>query len=224
MERDEVIDILTAHAGEIRAMGVTRLALFGSIARGEAGPDSDVDLLVDIDKRRRFSLLDLAGLRLYFRDLLSREVEVTTRAGLKPFLMDNILAEAVEIYPKPRKPSNPVKGTGMAKRSPRQRLQDILDAIIATDGFVSAKTFDDFRTDMMLRQAVERNVEIISEASRHLPEELTAMHDTVPWCNIRDIGNILRHGYEIVDQQITPYNPNFAGHASVVSQFEICRG
>ncbi len=97
MRRDEAIDILKTHAGQIRARGVTRLALFGSTARDEARSDSDVDVLVDIDEARKFSLIDLSALRLYLCDILGREVEIAERPYLKPYLKDGILADAVEV-------------------------------------------------------------------------------------------------------------------------------
>jgi len=53
----------------------------------------------------------------------------------------------------------------------------------------------------MLRDAVERGIEIISEASRHLPEDLKAEHPEVPWRSAAGIGNIIRHGYDVVDDQ-----------------------
>ena len=53
----------------------------------------------------------------------------------------------------------------------------------------------------MLRDAVERGIEIISEASRHLPEDLKAEHPEVSWRNAAGIGNIIRHGYDVVDDQ-----------------------
>ncbi len=97
MDRDDAIRILGEHAEEIRAKGVTRLALFGSTARNEARASSDIDVLVDIDEGRKFSLIDLAGLRLYLCDILGHEVEITERGNLKPFLKDDILAEAVDV-------------------------------------------------------------------------------------------------------------------------------
>ncbi len=61
LTREETTRVLGAHEAELRARGVTRLAVFGSTARNEARPDSDVDLLVDIDWRRKFSIFDWAG-------------------------------------------------------------------------------------------------------------------------------------------------------------------
>ncbi len=97
MNRDHAVLILNEHAEELRAKGVTRLALFGSTARNEARAASDIDVLVDIDGGRKFSLIDLAGLRLYLCDILGAEVEIAERGNLKPFLKDDILAEAVEV-------------------------------------------------------------------------------------------------------------------------------
>jgi nucleotidyltransferase-like protein len=60
-DRERVLRVLRAHEAEIRARGVTRLCLFGSMASGEARPQSDVDPLADIDRRSKSSLIDLVG-------------------------------------------------------------------------------------------------------------------------------------------------------------------
>ena len=98
MTKDEAIRILEAHAQEIRARGVTRLALFGSVVRDEADQTSDVDVLVDIDRNTKFSLIDRSGLRLYLCDILGTEADLAIRDSLKPFLKDAILDEAVEVF------------------------------------------------------------------------------------------------------------------------------
>lgn len=64
------------------------------LTRDEARPDSDVDIPVTIDDSRKFSLVDLAGLRLDLCDTLGRDVDIVERDYLKPFLRDAILAEA----------------------------------------------------------------------------------------------------------------------------------
>lgn len=88
-------------------------------------------------------------------------------------------------------------------RTARQRLQDILDAIRRIERFTRDKSFEDFMADEMLRDAVERNVERISEASRGLPPELTAVYPDIPWRAVADIGNVLRHAYDDVDDAQT---------------------
>lgn len=84
-KREEIIRIAARR-------GATNVRVFGSVARGEARPDSDVDLLVDLEKGR--SLLDHAGLMADLEDLLGRRVDVATTAGLRDRLRSHVLAEA----------------------------------------------------------------------------------------------------------------------------------
>lgn len=75
-----------------RAHGALSLRVFGSRARGDAGPDSDLDLLVTLEPGR--SLLDLVAIKQDLEDLLRLPVDVVTEAGLSPYLRDAVLAEA----------------------------------------------------------------------------------------------------------------------------------
>lgn len=75
--------------------GASNLRVFGSVARGEATPSSDLDLLVDLEPGR--SLVDLGGLLMDLSELLGVEVDVVTEAGLKPRVRDRVLAEAVPL-------------------------------------------------------------------------------------------------------------------------------
>ena len=97
MQSDHAIAILRAHAEELRAQGVIRLALFGSLLRDDAGEDSDVDLLVDLDPEHQLSLIDFAGLRLRLSDLLGRDVDLVLRDKLRPHLRKTILDEARDV-------------------------------------------------------------------------------------------------------------------------------
>ncbi len=202
LTRDEAMRILREHEPEIRAQGVTRLALFGSTVRDEARPDSDVDLLVDIDWQHKFSLLDWAGLELFLRDLLGREVEVTMRRNLKPFVKGNILADAVEVFPLLGRRLSEQEGIRMPVHRARQHLQDIIDSIAEIDSFVSGKSYNDYLSSALLSRGVERDIEIISEASRRIPADLIAQHPQIPWHQITAIGNILRHAYRTIDSSI----------------------
>ena len=74
-----------------------------------------------------------------------------------------------------------------------ERLRHIRDAIATIQEFIRGRNFSDYSRDRMLRDAVERNVERLSEAVRHLPAELTARRPDIPWRQIADIGNVLRH-------------------------------
>jgi predicted nucleotidyltransferase len=84
-KRQEIIQIAARH-------GATNVRVFGSVARGEARPDSDVDFLVNLEANR--SLLDLARLLRELQTLLNRPVDVVTEAGLRPRLRPQVLKEA----------------------------------------------------------------------------------------------------------------------------------
>lgn len=75
--------------------GASNIRVFGSVARGEAREDSDVDLLVDLEEGR--SILDHAGLMVDLQDLLGRRVDVATPDALRQRIRDRVLAEAVPL-------------------------------------------------------------------------------------------------------------------------------
>ncbi|MEP7352385.1 MAG: nucleotidyltransferase domain-containing protein [Acidobacteriota bacterium] len=75
--------------------GALHLRLFGSIARGEDRPDSDLDLLVDLEPGR--SLLDLIAIKQDLEDLLHRPVDVVTEASLSPYMREAVLKEALTL-------------------------------------------------------------------------------------------------------------------------------
>ncbi len=90
----------------------------------------------------------------------------------------------------------------MKKRSIVARLDDILGSIRLVAGAVRGATFEKFSSDQLYRFGIERAVEIISEASRHIPDEYKQRHPEIPWRNIKVIGNVLRHEYDHVDLAI----------------------
>jgi len=75
--------------------GAHNLRIFGSVARDEAGPKSDVDVLVAFEPKR--TLLDVAGFELGLEDLLGCEVDVVEEGGISPYMEERILAEAVPL-------------------------------------------------------------------------------------------------------------------------------
>ena len=98
MNRDDAIRLLKAAEPELRARGVTALALFGSTARNEAGPDSDVDVLIDLDMARQPSLVDFCGTRLLIEDQLGCRTDLTLRDNLRPAYRLEIEAEAIPVF------------------------------------------------------------------------------------------------------------------------------
>ena len=85
MTRDEVLTTLRQHAPELQAEGIVHLGLFGSTARNEATPDSDVDLMAEYDPGKRLSLLGICRLEYQISDLLGAKVDLCGRHTLKPF-------------------------------------------------------------------------------------------------------------------------------------------
>ena len=88
------------------------------------------------------------------------------------------------------------------KRSVVLRLTDILDAIGTAEEVIEPLTFEEFRRDRAKRFSVERSIEIVSEASRHIPEAAKRDFPEIPWPEIAAIGNLIRHDYRRIDDRI----------------------
>jgi uncharacterized protein with HEPN domain len=83
----------------------------------------------------------------------------------------------------------------MAGHDPATRLADIIEAAERLRQLLADTPLDRFDTDWQMQWLVERGIEIISEASRHLPDDLKARHPHIPWRKVAGIGNVLRHDY-----------------------------
>lgn len=97
------------------------------------------------------------------------------------------------------------------------RLHDIIDAIEQIDLLLAERTFEDMQADRILRAAFERFLEILSEASRHIPSEMKQQAPEMPWPRIADIGNHIRHAYHRVDAEIL-WNLHADGHLAELKQ------
>jgi predicted nucleotidyltransferase len=95
MNKDEVISKLRAHERELKAAGIVRLAVFGSVARGDNSPESDVDLLADFDKTKHYTLLTMGRLENRLTDLLGTKVDLSSPEWLKESVKNQVLREAV---------------------------------------------------------------------------------------------------------------------------------
>jgi predicted nucleotidyltransferase len=93
MTREQVIERLAEARPELATLGVRSLDLFGSVARGESGPDSDVDLLVDFD--RPIGLFHFFRVQRRIEEILGAKVDLVMRDAVKRQLRDRIFAEAV---------------------------------------------------------------------------------------------------------------------------------
>ena len=102
MRRAEALRRLAEHREELAALGVESLTLFGSVARDEAGPDSDIDLLVEFDPTVSAGLFKLFDVREYLEGILEASVDLGMPDGLKPRVRDRVLKEAVRVFPGPK--------------------------------------------------------------------------------------------------------------------------
>jgi len=95
---NSVLDTLRTHESELRRLGVSHAAVFGSVARGEDGPQSDIDVLVELNQDRPLGVFEYARVQLYINEILNGVSDVVNRRTLKPLLRDSILRDAVHAF------------------------------------------------------------------------------------------------------------------------------
>jgi predicted nucleotidyltransferase len=98
MNSSEALETLRRSEHDLRARGVRRAAVFGSVARGESRPDSDVDIMVEINPEAHFTVFDYAGLKDYIASLFDGPVDVVNRDGLKPYVRPTATVDAIYAF------------------------------------------------------------------------------------------------------------------------------
>ena len=93
MKRDQILVLLKRHRRQLKKYGIHSLSIFGSVARDQALPNSDIDILVDFEKP--VGLFEYARLKLYLESVLGREVDLVTPEALRKELREDILREAI---------------------------------------------------------------------------------------------------------------------------------
>jgi uncharacterized protein len=96
--KQDAIDVLRRHQDDLRAHGIIHAALFGSVARGDAGPQSDVDILIELDPDLSLDIFAYAGLKRYVAELFQGPVDVINKEALKPYLRQPVSADAVYAF------------------------------------------------------------------------------------------------------------------------------
>lgn len=103
MTRDEVIAAIRKNADAIKGKGVSRLALFGSRARDDYRPDSDVDILVEIEPDAFFSLLNLIDVEHIIEDATGLQAQATVRRSISPGFARRIADDILEVFASKRR-------------------------------------------------------------------------------------------------------------------------
>jgi uncharacterized protein len=93
-----VIRALQGAAAQLRRLGVRHLSIFGSTARGTARPESDLDLLIELDSRKRLDLLDYAGIVGEIQKLVPQRVDAARRDKLKPHVVPEALQDEIRVF------------------------------------------------------------------------------------------------------------------------------
>ena len=98
MNRQEILDRLRQNVRALRARGVTHAALFGSRARGDERPESDTDIMIEVDPEARITVYDYMDLKEYVAGLFDGRVDVVNRDSLKPYVRPAVTADAVYAF------------------------------------------------------------------------------------------------------------------------------
>jgi predicted nucleotidyltransferase len=98
MSRDEILARLREFEPALRARGIAHAALFGSAARGDNGPESDIDIMVEFDPGAHPGVWEYVGIKEYVAGLFEGRVDVVAREGLKPYVRPHAIAEAVYAF------------------------------------------------------------------------------------------------------------------------------
>lgn len=181
-KREEILRIAAKH-------GAINVRLFGSVARGEAGPESDVDLLVD--EGPKTSDWFPGGLITDLEGLLGREVDVVPERWMNPILRPYIVPDAIPLdRPLPAIHRRQTK----MKKDDRVYLEHIAECIRKVQDF-TASGREAFFDSALVQDATLRNLQTLAESTQKLSPEFKARHSELDWGQLAGFRNRLTHDY-----------------------------
>lgn len=200
---EKVKKIVAEEKDEIRKQYKAEIkAVFGSYARGDFHADSDLDLLVDFDDG--VNLFDMIGLEQFLEDRLGCKVDVVPRSSLREELRASVFSEMINFEDgtedfTERQSHLSLQRNDKFMRDYRLYVKDILAAMIDVQRFVEGIDFETFVADDKTASAVVRKLEIIGEATKHVPETTRKEYPQVPWKQMAGMRDRIIHAYFAVN-------------------------
>ena len=202
LDRAQVCADLKAAEPVLRTIGVDALWLFGSVARGEAVPESDVDIAVDMTPDTALGVRNRIRAELERR--LGRTVGLTEAGRMKPYILQAARQDAIAIFGDAE--DSPMARSGSQGKEHRhddmQPVIEYIDGILGNIAKMDEIIADNpgwLDSDEMPRLSVERLLARISEGCHHIPrQDRDHLERLVDWNEVAEIGNQIRHYYEVV--------------------------
>jgi uncharacterized protein with HEPN domain/predicted nucleotidyltransferase len=192
LKLQEMKTVLRRHESEWRSLGVKRVQIFGSVARGEAQENSDVDALIGFAAPA--GLVAQVRVIWLFERLLGRRTDVVTEAALKPPLRRAVLEDAsdvldaalaTEVRPSPKRW--------------RWRVQELLHLTERLQALTLGHDLASFSADAVAQDAACMNLLRLGEGTKFVPQQVQDAHPELPWGELRGVRNLLAHDYFGID-------------------------
>ncbi len=193
LTRDEALRILRDHKAElVERFAVREIALFGSTVRNEAGPDSDVDILVSFKPQPGWEAY--FGIHSFLEDLLGRRVDLVDQQHIVDGLRPYIEREALDVFHPPENWRLPL---AVPKRWDIY-VDDMLNCCRDVLEFTHGLAPEDVRENKEKYLATLHQLQTVGEAANKVPAEIRQAHPEIPWTDMVDARNWIAHGYDAI--------------------------
>ena len=197
MDRAVALGFMQNHYAEmVERFDVKRLAIFGSTARDEAGPNSDLDVLVEFNKlSKRFD--PYYDLEKFLENQLAIKVDVVPMESVRKELKENIFADAI-YFPINNMQEIQARKPNMARKRIRKWnlfYNDMIQACLDVINYSEGLDFEQFIDDRKTLDAISHKIEVIGEAAKSIPPEIMAELPEIPWVDLVATRNRIIHEY-----------------------------